>query len=101
VKTQKLQVTCKFVIIGVYYQPIGLGFKLSLKQKLTSGSKFTVLSEEVLLFNKFFSDCRYVLWLKRYRPTKLYNGAQMAHFCRFFGSCISSEPRAALQTCIL
>ena len=39
-----------------------------------SGPKFIILSghvEEVLLFNKFFSDCR----------TKLCDGAEMAIFC--------------------
>ena len=33
------------------------------KQKQTSGPKFTILwghVEEILLLNKFFSDCRYV-----------------------------------------
>jgi len=43
----------------------------------------------------FFSDCRYVPQLRRYSPTKLCDGARMATFWRFFGSCISSEPRAA------
>jgi len=46
-----------------------------------SGPKFTILSahvEEVLLFRKSFSDCRYVTWMRRYSPTKLYNGAEMA-----------------------
>jgi len=38
--------------------------------------------------------------LQRYSPTKLWDGAQMAIFGDFFGSCICSEPRAA-QTCIL
>jgi len=47
--------------------------------------------EDILLLNKFFSDCRYVPWLRRYGPTKLCDGAKMA----IFGSCISSEPRAA------
>jgi len=47
--------------------------------------------KEVLLLNKFFSCCRYVPQLRRYSPTKLCDGAQMA----IFGSCIFSEPRAA------
>jgi len=58
-----------------------------------SGPKFTILwghVEEVLLFNKFFSDCRYMPYLQRYSPTKLCDGAEMA----IFVSCISSEPRA-------
>jgi len=44
-----------------------------------------------LLFNKFFSDCRYMPYFRRYSPTKLCDGAKMA----IFASCISSEPRAA------
>ena len=34
--------------------------------------------EEILLLNKFFSDCRYVPLVRRYSPTKLCDGAQMA-----------------------
>ena len=49
----------------------------------------------ILLFNKFFSDCRYVPKLRRCDPTKLCDGAQMANFWQFFPSCIFSEPRAA------
>jgi len=51
--------------------------------------------EEVLQFNKFFSDCRYVPSLRRYSPTKLCDGAQMAIFGDVFASCIFSELRAA------
>jgi len=69
-----------------------------------SGPKFTILwghVEDIFLLN-IFSDCRYVPSLRRYCPTKLCNGAQMANFWRFFGSCISSEPCAAhFETCIL
>jgi len=36
--------------------------------------------EEVSAFNKFFSDCRYMPQLRRYSPTKLSNGAEMAIF---------------------
>jgi len=32
---------------------------------------------------------------KKYSPTMLCDGAQMAIFCIIFASCISSEPRAA------
>ena len=56
--------------------------------------KFTILwrhLEETLLLNKFFSDGRYVPQLRRYSPTKLYDGAQMATFWRFFESCISAS----------
>jgi len=59
-----------------------------------SGPKFTILwghVQEILLLNKFFSNCRYVPYLRRYSPTKLCDGSQMA----IFGSCIFSEPCAA------
>jgi len=49
-----------------------------------SGPKFTILSghvEEVLLLNKFFSDCRYMAYLRRNGPTKLCDSAEMAIFC--------------------
>ena len=51
----------------------------------------------------FFSDCRYVPSLRRYSLTKLWDGAQMATFWRFFASCISASraPRSRFQTCIL
>ena len=45
-----------------------------------------------------FSDCRYVPSLRRYSPTKLCDGAQMASFWRFFASCIFSEPRVDIQS---
>jgi len=38
--------------------------------------------EEVLLFNKFFSHCRYMPYLRRYSPTKLCDGVEMAIFLR-------------------
>jgi len=63
-----------------------------------SRRKFTILwghLEEILLLNKFFSDCRHVPQLRRYSPTKLYDSVQMATFWRFFASCMSSKPRAA------
>jgi len=63
-----------------------------------SGPKFTILSghvEEILLLNKFFSDCRCMPYLRRYSPTKVCDGAQMAIFGYFFGSYICSEPCAA------
>jgi len=43
----------------------------------------------------FFFDCRYVPQLRRYSPTKLRDGAQMANFWQVFASCIFTEPRAA------
>jgi len=63
-----------------------------------SGPKFTILCGhvgEILVLNKFFSDCRYVPQLQRYSPTKLCDAAQMAIFWRFFASCICSEPHVA------
>ena len=51
-----------------------------------SGPKFTILwghVGEILLLNKFFSDCRYMPSLQRYSPTKLCDGAQMAIFGDF------------------
>jgi len=59
---------------------------------------FTILwghLEDILLLNKFLSNCWYVPWLQRYSPTKLCDGAQMAIFGDFFGSCIFSKPHAA------
>ena len=63
-----------------------------------SGPKFTILCghiDEILLLNKFLSDCPYMPYLRRYSPSKLCDGAQMAIFGDFFASCICSEPRAA------
>jgi len=42
-----------------------------------------------------FFDCRYVPSLRRYSPTNLCDGAQIAIFCAIFASCIFSEPRVA------
>jgi len=61
---------------------------------VVSRPKFTILwghVEEVSMFNKFFSDCRYMPQLRRYSPTKLCDCAKMA----IFASCIYSEPHAA------
>jgi len=63
-----------------------------------SRPKFTILwahVEEILLLNKFFSSCRYMPQLRRYSPTNLWDGAQMAIFCVIFASCIFTEPCAA------
>jgi len=65
---------------------------------VASRPKFTILwehMEDILLLNKLFSDCRYVPSLRRYSPTKLCDGVQMAIFGDFFASCVFSEPRAA------
>ena len=48
-----------------------------------SWPKFTILwghVEEILLFNKFFSDCRYMPYLRRFSLTKLCDGAQTVIF---------------------
>ena len=53
-----------------------------------SGPTFTILwghVENILLLNDFFSDCRYMPQLRRYSPTNLCDGAQMATFWRFLG----------------
>ena len=46
----------------------------------------------------FLSDCRYVPYLLRYSPTKLYDGAQMAIFCIL---CFQRAACSTFQTCIL
>ena len=56
--------------------------------------KFTILwghMEDILLLNKFFSDCRYMLQLRRYSPTKLCDGAQMAIFGNFLRPVFSTS----------
>jgi len=48
-----------------------------------NGPKFTILrghAEEILMLNKFFPIVRYIPYLRRYSPTKLWDGAQMATF---------------------
>jgi len=50
------------------------------------------------MFNKFFSDFRYVPLLQRNSPTKLYDGAQMAIFCVLY---FQRAACSTLQTCIL
>jgi len=44
-----------------------------------------------LLLNNF-SDCRYAPQLRRYRPTKLCDGAQMTNFWRFLRPVFSASP---------
>jgi len=70
-----------------------------------STPKFTILwehVEEILLLNKFFSDCRCMPQLQRYSPTKLWDGAQMAIFLRHF-CVLYFQPAtcSTFQTCIL
>jgi len=73
------------------------------RQRISAASrpKFTILRRqvgEILLFNQFFRLSNICLRLRKYSPIKLCDGAQMANFWRFFGSCISSEPHAARFT---
>jgi len=66
-----------------------------------SGPKFTILwghMEEILLLNKFSSDCRCVPSLRSYSPTKLCDGAQMAIFCILY---YQRAACSTFQTCIL
>jgi len=52
--------------------------------------------EEVLLLNEFFSDCRYVPYLRRYSPSKLCMWWRPdGDFWRLFASSICSEPQSA------
>jgi len=58
------------------------------------GPKFTILwghLEDILLLNKFFSDCRYVPQLRRYSPTKLCDGAQTAILATFLRPVFSAN----------
>jgi len=87
--------------------PLKLAGVPQTRQQISAASrpKFAILlghMGEILRFNRFFSDCRYVPYLRRYSPTKSCDGVQMANFCRFF--CVLRFQRAAcstFQTCIL
>jgi len=57
--------------------------------------------EEILLLNKFFSDCRCMPYLRRYSPTKVCDGAQMAIFGDFLGLAFAASRVQHIQTCIL
>jgi len=60
----------------------------------TSRPKFTILwgdVEEILLLNKFFSDCRYMPQLRRYSPTKSWDGVQTAIFASFLCPVFSAS----------
>ena len=66
------------------------------RQKISAANspEFTILwgrMGKILLFNKFFSDCRYVPQFRKYGPTKLWNGAQMANFWRFLRSAFPAS----------
>ena len=50
------------------------------------------------MFNKFCSDCRYMLQLRRHSPTKLCEGAKMAIFCVLY---FQRAACSTFQTCIL
>ena len=66
--------------------------------------KFTILwghVEDILLLTKFFSDCRYVPSLRRYSPTKLCDGAQMAILATFCVLCFQRAACSRFQTPLL
>jgi len=69
-----------------------------------SGPKFTILSghvEKVLLL-KLFSGYRYVPYLRRYNPTKFWDGTQMAIFLAIFRVLyFQGAACSTFQTCIL
>jgi len=46
---------------------------------------------EILLLNKFFSDCRYMPSLRRYSPTKLCDAAQKAILATFLGPALAAS----------
>jgi len=50
------------------------------------------------MFNKFFSDCRYMHQLGRYSQLKLCDGAKMAIFCVLYFQRAACN---TFQTCIL
>jgi len=59
-----------------------------------SGLKFTILwghVEDILLLNKFFFDCGYMPQLRRYSPTNLWDGAEMAIFGDFLGPAFAAS----------
>ena len=63
-----------------------------------SGPKFTILlghAGEISLRNKFFPIVHTCLSCEDTARQNFWDGAQMAIFGDFFGSCICSEPRAA------
>jgi len=73
------------------------------RQQISAASrpKFTILwghVDEILLLNNFFSDCRYMPYLRRYSPTKLLDGPEMATFCVLY---FQRAARSTFQTCIL
>jgi len=93
---------CSAVTSAKTRNPLKFAVVPQTRQHISAASlpKFTILWRHVrktLLFNNF-SDCRYMPYLRRWSPTKLCDGAQMANFWRIFGdffaSCISSELRA-------
>jgi len=66
------------------------------RQQITAVSrpKFTILwghEEEVSMFNKFFSDCRYMPIAAKIWPNKVVRWCQNGDFCVLY----FSEPRAA------
>jgi len=78
--------------------PLKFARVLQTRQQISAanGQKFTILGGHVgrCCCLTGFSDCQYVPWFRRYSPTNLCDGTQMAIFGDFFASCIFSEPRA-------
>jgi len=73
------------------------------RQQISAISRpnFIILSghvEEVSMFHKFFSDCRYMPQLRRYSPTKLCDGAKMVIFCVLY---LQRAACRTFQTCVL
>ena len=92
--TTKMQNQWKFAGVPQTCKPISAA----------SRPKFTILwghVEDILLLNKFFSDRRYMPQLRRYSPTKLCDGAQMAIFGDFCVLCFQLAACSRFQTCIL
>ena len=70
------------------------------RQRISAVSrpKFTILSGyvvEVLLFNKFFFRLSIHALVPEIQPDKIARWWPDGDFSRFFGPCISSEPRAS------
>jgi len=69
-----------------------------------SRPKFAILRrhvENILLLNIFFSDGRYVPFLRRYSPTNVCDGAVMAIFGDFLRPVFQRAACSTFQTCIL
>jgi len=86
--------------------PLTLAGLLQTRQQIAaaSGPKFPILLghvQEILLFNNFFPGCRRMPYLRRYGPTKLCDGAQMALLCNFGVMYFQRAACSTLQICIV